>query len=189
MTATAILHTNSNLGHSYSRDTGAYQKEYRELYLKLVPPMGDTKTRNGQLLRYVSNLNYEYFNNGNYNTAEILGDNPSELIAEASRFWQHKLEVIARHVPEVKSACDEILDFWLEADWENQTLGDCYFSSKELKPYNDMTDHVLYFILNNPDEPLSDTDKDEASKHITPKYSESDYYPDYNSSDLEDEGD
>ena len=63
--------------NQYWNNTGAYQKEYEELYAKLVPASGEAKTYNGELLRAISRLGYEYNNNGNCNTFdanEIEGD-------------------------------------------------------------------------------------------------------------------
>ena len=38
---------------------------------RFIPPMGRASTPHGEAIRAVSRLNYEYFNNGNCNAAEM----------------------------------------------------------------------------------------------------------------------
>lgn len=60
----------TELGKSYWDGSGAYQKEYKELYDKLVPSSGSSETLHGELIRAISCLFYDYCNNGNCNAAE-----------------------------------------------------------------------------------------------------------------------
>lgn len=60
----------TELGKSYWDESGAYQKEYKELYDKLVPSSGSSETLHGELIRAISRLFYDYCNNGNCNAAE-----------------------------------------------------------------------------------------------------------------------
>jgi hypothetical protein len=57
-------------GNSYWNETGAYQKEYSELWDKLVPSSGEAPTIHGELIRCGSRLQYDYCNNGNCNAVE-----------------------------------------------------------------------------------------------------------------------
>ena len=57
-------------GNSYWDNNGAYQKEYDALYDELVPNTGEADTLHGELIRAVSRLAYDYFNNGNCNAVE-----------------------------------------------------------------------------------------------------------------------
>lgn len=59
----------TELGKSYWNNNGAYQKEYDELYGKMVPSSGAAKTLHGELIRAISRLFYDYCNNGNCNAA------------------------------------------------------------------------------------------------------------------------
>lgn len=61
---------NTELGKSYWNSNGVYQKEFDEFYEKLVPSSGASKTLNGELIRSISRLFYEYCNNGNCNACE-----------------------------------------------------------------------------------------------------------------------
>ena len=54
-------------GNSYWNENGAYQKEYDELYEKLVPRSGEADTVHGEMIRAISRITYDYFNNGNCN--------------------------------------------------------------------------------------------------------------------------
>lgn len=54
-------------GKSYWNGTGAYQKPYELLYDATVPESGSAKTLNGELIRAISRLQHEYYNNGNCN--------------------------------------------------------------------------------------------------------------------------
>jgi hypothetical protein len=59
-------------GNSYWNENGAYQKEYDELYSKLVPSRGAGETVHAELIRGIGRLFYDYCNNGNCNTAEVV---------------------------------------------------------------------------------------------------------------------
>ena len=60
----------TEIGKSYWNNNGAYQKEYDELYGKMVPSSGAAETLHGELIRAISRLFYEYCNNGNCNAAK-----------------------------------------------------------------------------------------------------------------------
>lgn len=49
---------------AYWNHSGRYQKEYEELSGKLVPAAGMCETVEGELLRAISKIYYDYFNNG-----------------------------------------------------------------------------------------------------------------------------
>ena len=53
---------------TYWNGNGKYQKEY-EILVKLIPEKGRSKFENIELLRCISNIYYDYYNNGfcNYN--------------------------------------------------------------------------------------------------------------------------
>jgi hypothetical protein len=52
---------------SYWNNTGTYQKEYEILYSELVPSMDNADTLEGELLRAISSIYYDAYNNGFYN--------------------------------------------------------------------------------------------------------------------------
>ena len=59
------LHTPK--GKSYWSNNAAYTEQYEELHQKLVPVVGKAETVNGEVLRVLSNVSYDYYNNGNCN--------------------------------------------------------------------------------------------------------------------------
>lgn len=60
----------TEVGKSYWAETGRYQRDYTTLYDNLVPSSGMAKTLFGEVVRAVSRLSYEYYNNGNCNACE-----------------------------------------------------------------------------------------------------------------------
>ena len=60
----------TELGKSYWNKTGVYQEDYDKLYKIHVPSNGNAETLNGELIRSISRLYYEYCNNGNCNASE-----------------------------------------------------------------------------------------------------------------------
>ncbi len=52
---------------SYWDGNGAYQKEYDQLNRALVPDMGEANTINGEMIRIIGRLTYDFCNNGNCN--------------------------------------------------------------------------------------------------------------------------
>lgn len=68
----------TELGKSYWNSNGAYEVEYKELVMALVPTSGSAETVHGELLRNIGNLFYEFCNNGNCNAIEY--DKEEELI-------------------------------------------------------------------------------------------------------------
>ena len=61
----------TELGKSYWNNNGAYQKEYDELYEKLVPSSGEADTVHGEMIRATSRLFYDFCNNGNCNVVDF----------------------------------------------------------------------------------------------------------------------
>jgi hypothetical protein len=65
-----MIHKETQKGNSYWNQTGAYQKEYDQLWKQLVPSNGTSSTVIGELIRCGGRLLYEYCNNGNCNAVE-----------------------------------------------------------------------------------------------------------------------
>jgi hypothetical protein len=78
----------------YWSSKGSFQKEYDEMYKRLVPPEGKAATKAGEILRTVSSIYYDQFNNGGWNLEGgraqdvhgLLYLVPDEKRAEAIRF-------------------------------------------------------------------------------------------------------
>ncbi len=56
------------LESAYWAGTGKHQKEYEEMYEKLVPNYGESNTAIGELLRKMARASYRYYNDGDINS-------------------------------------------------------------------------------------------------------------------------
>lgn len=64
----------STKGATYWNSKSPYNYLYDKLYDALVPRMGEAETEGGELIRAVSRLGHEYYNNGNCNALEVEYD-------------------------------------------------------------------------------------------------------------------
>jgi hypothetical protein len=78
----------------YWNGEGKYQKQHSEIFNRLVPSEGKAKTKAGEILRMVSSIYYDQFNNGGCNLWEGRREDvnglhylvPDEKKGEAMRF-------------------------------------------------------------------------------------------------------
>lgn len=63
----------------YWNKQGKYQKLYNQFYKELVPDKGRAKTDAGELLRVVSNVYYDIYNNGGVNL-DVRGSKYRDLL-------------------------------------------------------------------------------------------------------------
>lgn len=70
--------TNDKTSAGYWNERGVYQAEYDRLYKELVPQQGEADTHHGELLRSISRLYWDFFNNGGGNCY----DYPTEIEEE-----------------------------------------------------------------------------------------------------------
>ena len=162
----------TELGNSYWSNNGVYQKQFDELYKKFVPASGEADTIHGEMIRAVNRLTYDFCNNGNCNvleyeqdTCEECGgsgyiDNDDEdgiedcyccdgegteqgeiIIDEYYGDMLHFLEV---NMKETKSL-DRLMNFVLD---DSLGYGKYSFDDKQMKIYNDLTDEVMFQVLN-----------------------------------------
>ena len=151
--------------NSYYNGNGAYQKEYEELYKKLVPNSGSAQTIHGELIRAISRLSHEYYNNGNCNAAEIKFvknedvysgyEDSEEEIDEVTidPFYQKFINLILNQLIEevhgnvIFEAIEDIEELIKEGPKEHSD----YFSQKNIAKYNRLMDYVIWFVLNTED--------------------------------------
>lgn len=154
---------------SYWNHNGAYQEEGDRLYEEMVPASGSAATLNGELIRGINRLTYEYLNNGNCNAAEVhyVGDrfydedeeDPDEIESvEIDHYYGKFIELIEDTLPNKINATEvhavmtevrEIIEDQCGAQYASQ-----YFSSKNVNAYSRMCDLVIWYVLNTPDEEL-----------------------------------
>lgn len=162
-------------GGSYWNNNGAYQEEGDRLYEEMVPASGAAATLNGELIRGINRLFYEYCNNGNCNAAEVhyVGDrfydedeeDPDEIESvEIDRYYGKFIELIEDTLPnkinatEVYAVMTEVRD--IIEDQCGAQYASQYFSRKNVNTYSRMCDMVIWYVLNTPDEELpSDYDR------------------------------
>lgn len=128
-------------GQSYWKSTGIYQKEYDELFANLVPDRGKCKTLNGELIRSISRLSHEYFNNGNCNARVEDG--------VINTFYEKFLDLIVSHVP---SAYAEVL---IISEYIREEAYECSLVDAETQTYNALCDKVIHHVLEHDDYPYT----------------------------------
>jgi len=156
------------LGESYWNNGGAYQKELDELNEKM-PVIGAADTLNGELVRAVNRLYYDYCNNGNSNACMVdideieTGyedeDGNMEYEEEETRTWNPYYEKFFNLILDtVESALEgrERETFLSSmAKLEDMVIGlEPGFSAQEMNVYDTVTDYVVWYVLNHEDKPL-----------------------------------
>jgi hypothetical protein len=125
--------------NSYWKGTGKYQKEYEELYQKLVPKQGSADTLNGELIRAISILSHEFFKNNNANayTANEYDSLPP--------LYNKLLNLIDYNVPGSTKSVYEI----------RKVIGARAKKTKStINLYNQLADKVISYVLTHEDKPL-----------------------------------
>ena len=169
----SMRHTEN--GNSYWSNDGAYSKELSELYDKLVPISGNAQTVHGELVRAVSRLGYEYYNNGNCNACDPYYADPEYDVDDNGEEYCINDGEIKRI--DINGYYEDMLDFiYTYSDVEGLTTtqqveeaieGVCYvikqavnyetcggyFQESFEKRYNELTDLVMYVVLNTEDMP------------------------------------
>lgn len=163
----------TELGKSYWDETGAYQLDFDMLTKQLMPPNGEAETVNGELIRAVNRLYYEYCNNGNCNACEIeygeeevLNDiwceeeedyisewelEEVEVGADVSEFYMGFIDLIKQYVKPAVEVMDKIIWFIRGNNYSCNNQ----FSDENMALYDEMVDHVMFYILNNIDDKTS----------------------------------
>jgi hypothetical protein len=154
---------------SYWSSTGIYQEQFDKLYEKMVPSEGRSTTLNGELIRAISRLFYEYCNNGNCNSCEthyedeeyftgeydedgdeIWDSEEVETDSNVSRMYSEFLSLIDSTVPGTNVLVNKI---------ENIITSNSYgsrenFSDERMNVYNELCDRVIFYVLNNEDKEI-----------------------------------
>ena len=155
------------------------------MYDELVPASGSSQTLFGELVRAVSRLGYDYYNNGNCNAAEVnyieeqgyedeetgewIVEQDEETEVSIAPFYQEFIDLLINTVGLANNGGnrDENLCGFRKAmsDVEQIIIDNGYGYRNHYKPedeaiYNKMTDYVMYFVLNHPefDRPLSEVE-------------------------------
>lgn len=146
-------------GQSYWQETGVYQKEYDELYKDLVPARGCAETIAGEMVRGVSRLYYDYFNNGNCNVADVQYDDDDCIeSAKVDAYYQKFFNLLRKVYTEIHGIKEEEEN--MEKAFENlrkveKIIIDCgeqthSFSSVAETIYDNMADYCIYVVTKYP---------------------------------------
>ena len=168
----SMRHTEN--GNSYWNNNGAYSKELYELYNKLVPDTGNAQTVHGELVRAVCRLGYEYYN-GNRNACDPyyadpeydVDDNGEEYCIndgeiehiDIDKYYDNMLNFIYTYsdveglttTQQVEEAIEGVC-YVIKQAVNYETCGG-YFQESFEKRYNELTDLVMYVVLNTEDMP------------------------------------
>lgn len=166
----------------YSNSNGKYQEQYDKLYKELVPIEGQAETLNGELIRAISRLFYEYYNNGNCNAQKCIdkhescshcngdgededgeectecggsGEEDDDYDIEISDYYQDYLGVIRKHIPAAKVGLNEIEKIIVTEFGNNNRE---QFSEKRMSSYNGVINVVMEYVLTNKNKPFSQKD-------------------------------
>ena len=135
------------IGKTYWNDEGIYQTEYNELYKYLVPNCGDAPTIQGELLRVISRLNYDYFNNGNCNVQEVIFDSDGiyEEDVVITEYYQRMIDFLKYY----SNAKDEVkkLEFFLNSYNHYSQYRTSLFNDTNQQIYTRLIDKVMQQIL------------------------------------------
>lgn len=162
-------------GKTYWDKEGAYTNELKELYDKLVPSYGNAPTVHGELVRAISQLGYEYYNNGNCNACDPYyadpeydtdDDGEEYCINEGeidhidiAEYYDNMLNFISTYAEadglttnaQVEEAVEGVR-YVIEQMPNYETCGG-YFQENFEKRYNDIADLVMHVVLNTEDMP------------------------------------
>lgn len=123
----------------YWHNRGTYQSYWEALQKELVPPTGQAASVAGEIVRLMSRIYYDYFNNGGCNTkveeCDVLIHFVCHLFKRQGRDVAKIVDLIARHRDalaraEKRGGCyvtDLFDDEWDEPDWRLDDIIDGIF--------------------------------------------------------------
>lgn len=156
---------NTNMGDSYWAGTGAYSAEHVNLFDELVPEEGKANTLHGELMRCTSNMNYEFFNNGNCNARDYveLSYTPHNFYydeyEEEDEKYNYELKINECYAEYIKFIVTTINNDDIKSIMRDiEMLMVCEhveFNDKNTHVYNSLIDQVMYFILTTENKPCA----------------------------------
>ena len=148
------------IGKTYWNDEGVYQTEFDELYKYLVPNCGDAPTIQGELLRVISRLNYDYFNNGNCNVQDVIYDSDGIYEEEVviTEYYQRMIDFLYNY----SNAQDEVKKLVHFLTSYNHYRSPSLFSEGNELLYTRLIDKIMQQVLtegNNANKPNPEFDE------------------------------
>lgn len=165
---------NCTLKQHYWGNTGVYQQQWDGLYEFLVPASGDAPTIQGELIRCISRLYYDYCNNGNCNAIDVTmedcdecdgwgyeedsdgetqdcqwcnGDCKVEGDAYITAYYQEMIDFLKEYLIEKELVSE--LEKWMINDYVNHYS----FSDEQMNIYDKVSDAVVYQCFTTENKP------------------------------------
>lgn len=161
---TSNLHFSNKTSH-YWDNNGAWNAELDEL-TKDMPATGAAKTLNGELVRAINRLYYDYCNNGNMNVAEVTTvynewNEEEEEEVNWNSYYKKFFDLIAFSARNVMTeltgdVVNEIVIALQRVDYmvlNYGCLGD-EFGDDNMHAYDVLADFVCWYCLNHDDKEL-----------------------------------
>lgn len=142
-----------NKQRCYFDKKGKYQNIYNKLHKELVPFKNSADTVQGELIRAIGKLYYEYCNNGNCNAVSEIrsrysncyydedDDSEFEVYYEVSELYSKFLDLIQTVIPNSSNLCESVRNII--------TSNHCYFNESEKQKYINLTDIVISYVVKN----------------------------------------
>jgi hypothetical protein len=96
--------------NTYWSNTGMFQKEYDNLYDLHVPSSGSSNTIGGEIIRTISRIYYDYYNNGLCNLVQNVGnynsddsDDCVDCVYTISPFYEKMIDLVYQNISSIKS--------------------------------------------------------------------------------------
>lgn len=107
---------------AYWDNNGKYQEQYEKAWEQLIPAQGEAKDGWPELLRAISRIGYDYYNNGFCNLWQSWDDGDGEYDTKIDPFYRDLVEYLEDNLP--RDLSRELNDFIHDAkgygNWSNQ---------------------------------------------------------------------
>lgn len=155
----------SSLTSHYWDEDGAWKKEFDEL-TKEMPVTGSAETLNGELVRAINRLYWDYCNNGNGNAAEVTttsgwDDDEEEEEIGWNDYYKKFFDIIVKTADDVENELtqSEAKEIATALETINHMVTNYGYISDEfgdnnMHAYDVLTDFVCWYCLNHTDKPL-----------------------------------
>lgn len=158
------LRFSSMISH-YWDEGGAWKDEFDEL-TAMMPDTGSATTLNGELVRAINRLYYDYCNNGNMNAAEVTtvsdwdDDDEEEEINWSSYYYKfYELivwaannvanEITPSAASEIRNALERVDFLVLNCGYISDEFGD-----ENMHAYDVLADFVCWYCTNHTDKEI-----------------------------------
>jgi hypothetical protein len=170
-TKTSVPKLNSTLEQHYWNSNGVYQEQYDALWKSLVPDSGESSSIQGEMIRCIGRLYYDFCNNGNCNAIDVRmedcdscegsgyeedadgdeqdcgwcgGDCQVEGDYYVTEYYDEMLSFLEANMSEKQLVQD--LREWMVNDYQKRYS----FSDEQMSIYDKVVDSIVYLCLTTP---------------------------------------